>query len=266
MSAVDVGAMYTKRTCPLTSMNGKVIQARYRRYQQKAMQVLGTKMSEGKTGKEVDMLLSKVVSSKVVRSKRAYPETASLTSLSENLKKLGENASTLVHKCGKHNLGSVVHFLVDGLPKQWAMKSLGISAHTIWNSSKKGQGTSLTSQNYATDVNRNKITAEEGELLREFFIGSTGVFSGARSTTRHLEIPEHEWEARLYADWPSILRQACTSNPELLEAHQPLTEKERKKGLSPCNSSLFLFLFLPLAVPLSKCTFPSISLTYTFCS
>jgi len=66
--------------------------------------------------------------------------------------------------------------------------------------------------------------------MADFFFVTTSVMSGAVRTTRNLEKSEHEWEAEMYAMWPSMLRKAVKLNPKLVKSKKSLTAKEKKGG------------------------------------
>jgi hypothetical protein len=79
------------------------------------------------------------------------------------------------------------------------------------------------SLNYRPNTRRTKIVAPEEEALVRWFELNTTVFSGERGRSRHLDMQLHQAAGKLFADWPTLLRELTIDYPQLLT-------KTTKKG------------------------------------
>ena len=94
-----------------------------------------------------------------------------------------------------------------------------------------GDGPVMTSEETTTSVDSVFVQNIVTKMYTNFFVQHSGVLSGARRYTRTLAIPKHTLMARLFGEFPAMLRAVLVEHPDFLDKlnpssrlHQSVTE------------------------------------------
>jgi len=196
-TAAELGAAHTNKTKPVKSTRPETVRARNTRREQRCGAVAKIKIAEG--SEDADVYLAAYIS--CTPGKADFPATSACIKNDKHLQKLATNTGHFIASVGSHNARIAVRFLTEGLPAYFLREELGLNTKELELRKEQKKvwedpyGHSLCQQQYADGVQRCKITPVEQQLLDEFFISSTAVFSG--SDRRCLEYKQHDWESKV---------------------------------------------------------------------
>jgi hypothetical protein len=197
MTPVELGALGTRKTCPVTSKKPATTKARETRRVARCGDMVSQSFAENSPFR--DDYLSTYMSTK--EGKREFPMTNASLQSDSHLMGLLHNVQNTIQTVGKHAGRFLIRLLTGGLPteflktklnmtdKECAMRREGVKKPEPIEKS------DLIQQKYAANVNRTKVTSTESGLYEQFFKTSSAVFSGTER--RCVELTKHDWKCQV---------------------------------------------------------------------
>lgn len=193
---------------------------------------------------------------------KAFPQIKKMFEDASACARLKENINDLVTNGGRHKT-YIVRELTAGLPGRFCVDELKITPATLkwsWerrndpeaNGARDREGRETEAQPlhktmYPAGVRRVVQTEYEEYAMAKFFENSTNIYSGAETQTRHMSMPEWEWEMERYAKWPAVLRDLVEEVSECLPDASAV--KARKKPLTHFEACLLAAVHVAETTP-----------------
>jgi hypothetical protein len=166
--------------------------------------------------------------------RRAFPVLAAHTdSPGHEDTILQDNVSQLLASAGRQHRARLAHSICSNLTSEFCT-TLGLPARFVEyaarqsHKAKKKQDYSVSQ--YPTGTSRSTFTDEESAVLEQMYARNTIVYSGSKSSLRTLPFTDWQFEARIYAEYPTYLRLYAEVHPHVMAPSFGLKKRGEKKG------------------------------------